>query len=220
MAHVEIYKLKKTVAPEVRDYGMFEFFGMADGPLPKNYLREWSGELPTNNLDTLCGKFFLNPPDGYNSGPLDKGTVAVVDGEAYFLDHESGYKFVEVDFDTEHIKDAVHVKYGSYVDYSDAAQIQRSFTFAFEGLDIPIGYEGEPGYHGSSKGISDFEPTATNEYARCYLHPQFLKGEAAQEFVGLLGELWNAARGKEIMEYLRENYPVTIAFPIDIVCKT
>jgi hypothetical protein len=152
----------------------------------------------------------LNPPDGYNGGPLEKGTIAVVDGTAYFLDRESGYKFVEVDFNTAGIKDAIHVKYGEYVDYSEAAQIQRSFVFAFEGLDIPIGYEGEPGYHGSSKGISSFEPKAPNDYSRCYLHPHFLKGEAAQEFVSLLHELWYAERGKEIMEYLRENYPVTM----------
>ena len=209
MAQIEIYKYKKTVEPEVREHGMFEFFGMNDGPLPKNYVREWSGELPTDNLDTLCGKFFLNPPDDYNGGSFEKGTIAVVDGTAYFLDHDSGYKFVEVDFDTAEIKNAVHVKYGN-IDYSAAAQIQRSFAFAFEGLDIPIGYEGEPGHHGSSKGISEFEPSAPNAHARCYLHPQFLNGEAAHEFVFLLHELWNAERGKEIMEYLRENYPVTM----------
>jgi len=207
MAEVEIYKLKKTVDPEVREYGMFEFFGMG-GPFPKNYVREWAGELNSGNLETLCGRFMLNPPEGYHGGPLEKSDIAVVDGEAYFLDRESGYKFVDVDFDTSGIKPSIHVDYGRYVAVDEAAPIPRAFANVCDSLLIPIGYLGEPGYHGSSKGISDFNHLSHSEFEPCYLHPQFMKGEEAREFVGLLKELTETDRWGQIAGYLRENYPV------------
>ncbi|MCL2078739.1 MAG: hypothetical protein FWH17_02725 [Oscillospiraceae bacterium] len=207
MAQIEIYRVKKTADPEIKDQGMFEFFGNG-GPFPKNYIREWAGELPSGNLDMLCGKFFLNPPEGYHGGPLQKSDIAVVDGTPYFLDQESGYKFVEVDFDTSAIKDAVHVEYGRYVSLDEAAPIPRTFAIICESLDIPIGYEGEPGYHGSSKGISDFERSSPNDHARCYLHPQFMKGEKARDFIGLLTQLSQTDFWGEIAGYLRENQPV------------
>lgn len=188
MAEIEIYKLKKTVDPDVRDYGMFEFFG-AGGPFPQNYVREWAGDPNVGNLETLCGRLMLNPPADYHGGPLDKGDIAVINGDAYFLDRESGYKFEAVDFDTSAIKDAIHVEYGRYVSVGDAAQIPRTLAAACESLDIPIGYLGEPGYHGSSKGISDFDAIPDNDYSPCYLHPQFLKGAEAKAFAGLLKEL-------------------------------
>ena len=210
MAQVEIYKIKKTVPPEVKEYGMFEFFGMVKGPLPQNYVREWDGELPGgNNLDMICGKFFLNPPEGYRSGPLEKSDIAVVDGTAYFLDRDSGYRFVEVEgFDTTNIKNALHVEYGSYISEEDAVSIPRTFAIVCESLDIPVGYFSEPGYHGSSKGISDFERSTRDNYAQCYLHPHFLKGEEARAFVSLLKELSETEQWGQIAGYLRECYPV------------
>lgn len=208
MAKVEIYKLKKTADPAVREYGMFEFFGMVDGPLPQNYVREWVGELPSGNLDMLCGKFFLNPPDGYHSGPLEKSDIAVVNGEAYFLDRESGYKFVDVDFDTSDIKDAVHVKYGYYVNTDGAATISSNVAEVCGKLDIPIGYFSDPDYHGSHKGESSFDPSARDSYATAYIHPQFLKDTEAREFISLLTELSLAERWQETKEYLTRSYPV------------
>lgn len=86
MAQVEIYKLNNHAPPELRNYGMFEFFGMADGPSAKHYCREWAGELETGDLQSLCGMLMLNPPDGYHGGPLGKTDIVVLDGEAFFLD--------------------------------------------------------------------------------------------------------------------------------------
>lgn len=209
MANVEIYKLKKTVDPAVREYGMFEFFGMVDGPLPQNYVREWAGELPSGNLDTLCGKFFLNPPDGYHGGPLEKSDIAVVDGKPFFLDRESGYKFVELDFDTSNIKDAIHVEYGYYVDTGGAVAIFSNLAEICDELDIPLGYFSNPDYHGSHKGESAFEPSPSQAlHDQVYLHPQFLKNAEAREFVDLLQELSQTDRWDQIAGYLRENYPV------------
>lgn len=210
MANVEIYKLKKTVDPAVREHGMFEFFGMVDGPLPQNYVREWAGELNSGNLDMLCGKFFLNPPDGYHGGPLDKSDIAVVDGETYFLDQESGYKFVEVDFDTIDIKDAVHVEYGYYVNTDGIGAMSQKTAAICNELEIPIGYFSEPDYHGSHKGESSFDPSSRDSTSTSYLHPQFLKGEEARAFVSLLNELSDTDCWGQIVGYLRENYPVNM----------
>jgi hypothetical protein len=210
MAQVEIYKVKKTADPEIKDQGAFEFFG-AGGPFPKNYVREWAGELPSGNLDTLCGKFFLNPPKDYSGGPLEKSDIAVVDGEAYFLDRESGYKFVEVDFDTSSIKDAVNVEYGHYISVDEAATIPRALAVVCESLNIPIGYVGEPGCHGSGKDISNFERSSPSASAPCYLHPQFLRGEDARAFVALLTELSKTGHWMEIAGYLLANYPVNMS---------
>jgi len=186
---------------------MFEFFGMG-GPFPKNYVREWAGELDSGNLETLCGRFMLNPPKDYHGGPLEKGDIAVVDGKAHFLDRESGYKFVDVDFDTSDIKNAVHVDYGYYVD-TDGAKVMSNKLAAICGeLNIPLGYFSEPDYHGSHKGESSFDPSSVDSYATAYLHPQFLKGDEARDYIGLLIELLWSERWPEIKEYLSESYPV------------
>ena len=210
MTHVEIYKLKKTVEPKVRDYGMFEFFGMVDGPLPKNYVKEFAGELSHGMLSDILGRTFVDPPEGYKGGPLEKGDIIVADSQAYFLDREPSGKFVfaHLNFDTSLIKDAIHVEYGKYVGMNDAVQIPRTFAIVCESLDIPIGYLGEPGYHGSDKGISSFDRSSSDQYAPCYLHPQFLKGEEGKEFISLLTELSSTDRWDEIAGHLRENYPV------------
>jgi hypothetical protein len=207
MAQVEIYKIKKTADPEIKNQGMFEFFGTG-GPFPKDYVREWAGELPSGNLDTLFGKFALNPPKDYYGGLMEKSDIAVVDGKAYFLDRDSGYKFVEVDFDASAIKDAIHVDYGRYVSVEEAVSIPYELIIVCKNLDIPTGYVGEPGHHGSSKGISHFEQLSTGDCATCYLHPQFLRGEDARAFVGLLTRLSKTERWTKIAGYLLTNYPV------------
>jgi hypothetical protein len=209
MAKVEIYKVKETADPEIKGHGMYEFFGEG-GPFPKNYVREWAGELPSGDLEMLFGKISLNPPKGYHGGPPEKSDIAVVDGEAYFLDHGSdrSYEFSAVDFDTSAIKDAIHVDYGRYVSVDEAAVIPHELVIICKDLDIPTGYVGEPGHHGSSKGISDFEQLSTGDYATCYLHPQFLQGEDARAFVALLTELSKTGRWTEIAGYLLANYPV------------
>ena len=211
MAHVEIYKLKKTVDPKVRDYGMFEFFGLVKGPLPKNYVKEFAGDLPDGMPSYVLGRAFVDPPEGYKGGPLEKGDIIVVDSLPYFLDCGATDQFTfegPINFDTSLIKDAIHVEYGIYVNLGDSLCITRTLATICESLDIPIGYLGEPGYHGSYKGISSFDRSPSNEYSSCYLHPQFLKGEEGQEFISLLEDLSKTDRWEEIAEHLREGYPV------------
>jgi len=207
MAEVEIYKLKKTVDPLLRDHGMFEFFGTG-GPFPKNYVREWSGEPNVDNLETLFGCLMLNPPDDYRGGPLDKSDIVVINGEVYFLDRESGYKFEPVDFDTSGIKDAIHVEYGYYVNTRGAESISRKMAVVCGELDIPIGYFSESDYHGSHKGESSFDPSSNYSYAPAHLHPQFLRGADARDFITLLTELASTERWLEIKEFLIESRPV------------
>lgn len=210
MAQIEIYKLKKTVLPKVRTYGMFEYFGMGEGPLPNNYVREWSGELPIDNLETLYGRFMLNPPAGYYGGSLEKSDIAVLNGKAYFLDRVSSrYKFAEVHFDTSAVKDAIHVVYGYPVNAEGAQPISRELAAICEKLEIPIGYTGTPDYHGSHKGEELFNQKAGCGYSlNAYLHPQFLKGDEARAFIGLLTELSKKDRWEEIAIHLRVSYPV------------
>jgi hypothetical protein len=94
MVDVEIYRLKKTVEPEVRQYGMFEFFGMVKGPLPENYVREWSGELPSGNLDMLLNDEQRNVFDAvaetvFNSGSAGEIINIVENLDCYRL--QAGY---------------------------------------------------------------------------------------------------------------------------------
>jgi len=207
MANVELYKLKKTVEPEVRDYGMYEFFGLG-GPYPQNYVKEWAGKLPSGDLATILGRSMIDPPDGYRGGPLGKGDIIVVDGQAHFFDFEMGYKFAEIDFDTSGIKPALHVDYGYTVSMEGALQIPKTLALVCESLDIPIGYESEPGYHGSRKGETSFDSHSSNEYAFPFLHPQFAKGAEAKEFASLLVELTETDFWGKIAGHLRENAPV------------
>jgi len=90
-----------------------------------------------------------------------------------------------------------------------AVQITIALGLICEDLSIPIGFLGEPGRHGSHKGDSSFDPGATNQYDFPYLHPQFLKGEPAKDFVRLLVELVDDTdQWEQIEKYLGENTPV------------
>ena len=114
MPHIEVFKIKQTVPSEVKGYGMIEFFGMVEGPLPSNYVRHWSGVLPSEDLDTVCGQFFLCKPDGYRGGPLSHSDVLAVDGVAYFVENgtTAGFNLALVSFDRSSIRDEIHVDYG------------------------------------------------------------------------------------------------------------
>jgi len=211
MAVVELYKLKKTVDPEVRDHGMFEFFG-SGGPFSYNYVREWHGSLATNELADISGLFFLNMIDGHRGGALVPSDIITIDSEAMFLDNSArGYRFENVDFDTSEIKDAIHVEYGSGINMDEALYISQELAAICKQLEIPIGYLGEPGYHGSNKGISSFSPSSYSGREPCYLHPQFLKGADAQKFVDLLSELSKDEQWREIYEYLYASYPIYLS---------
>ena len=209
MANVEIYKLNKHAPPEIRDYGMFEFFGMVDGPSTKHYCREWTGELETGDLQSLCGMLMLNPPDGYHGGPLGKTDIVVLDGAAYFLDNAPrGFEFHEVDFDTAGIKNVIRVEYGYGINTDGAVPLSRNLTAICVDLDIPIGSYSEPDYHGSHKGETSFDRRIHDQNFTAYLHPQFLRGDEARAFVGLLTELSAHYEWPRMVEILRDCYPV------------
>ena len=125
MAQVEIYKLHKNVPPEIRKHGIF---GSADSPNPKNYVREFAGELSHGMLSDVLGRTFIDPPDGYRGGPLEQGDIVIVDDQTFFFDRQAGYKFETATFDTTDIKPAVHVDYGRYVSIDEAAPIPRTFA--------------------------------------------------------------------------------------------
>jgi hypothetical protein len=75
-------------------------------------------------------------------------------------------------------------------------------------LDIPIGAISEPDYHGSHKGETSFDKGVGKLLSTIYLHPQFLRGEEAQTFVGLLTELSAHYEWPRMKEILQDCYPV------------
>jgi len=202
---VEVYQLKGHIDPEIREYGMFEFFGMVDGPDPKNYVKVWEGELGTSELETIYGRLRLNAPEDYHGGELDKSDVVVVDGNAYFLD---GDGFAEVEFDTSEIKRAIYEPYGYEVVTDGAVQMPGELVEVCKALDVPLGYEGLMDYHGSRKGESRFSAAPSSHSETCWLHPSFLRGAEAQAFVELLKELTRAENRQEIIDYLSAKRPV------------
>ena len=107
------------------------------------------------------------------------------------------------------------MEYGRSVSIDDAAFVPRDLTAVCKDLRIPIGYETEPGYHGSDKGMTDFYPwpsdgkwSTVRDYATCYLHPHFLKGDEGKAFVSLLKELKSTDRWDDIAVHLRDGVPI------------
>ncbi len=220
MAEIEIYKIKKTVDPKIRKCGMYEFFGMVDGPLPQNYVRAWAGELPSGDLAMLWGKTAVDPPDGYHGGPLEKSDIVVVDGRAHFLDETpGGHEFVAISFDTTGIRNDIHVDYGWHISTEEAAIIPREFASICKSIHVPIGYHDDPDRHGSHKDETPFLDFTINIRNLCYIHPQFVKGEEARAFAGLLMDLSKVDQWEKIAAYLRDNYPINMA-DLKAACKS
>lgn len=208
MANVEIYKIKKTAPPHIREYSVFDYMRNGETPNPLHYVREWAGEMYGTLPLTIPGKLMLDPPQGYHGGDIQNGDIAVVNGTPYFMDKLSGSKFVEVDFNAAAVKDAVHIKYGWHVDITGAEAISDTLSYVCDDLGIPVGYLGEPM---TTEVFIDRRPflpgSSVGDHLR-FLHPDFMKGEEACTFVTLLSELTEAERWTQIFDYLRERYPV------------
>jgi hypothetical protein len=107
MAHVEIYRLKKTVDPAIRDLSVFDYTVRGAGPDPIHYVREWTGEMYGTMPLTIPGRLMSEPPKDYHGGEIRNGDIVVVDGTAYFMDCLQGSKFIELDsFDAGSVRQA------------------------------------------------------------------------------------------------------------------
>jgi len=208
MAEVEIYKIKKTAPPKVREYSVFDYMRSGEPPNPLHYVREWAGEMHGTLPLTIPGRLMLEPPKGYHGGNIANGDIAVVNGTPYFMDHLSGSKFVETDFVAAAVRDEIHVRYGWFVDITGAEAISDNLSYVCEDIGIPCGYLGETkAAIGVYNDRRPFLPGASGDNHLSFLHPEFLKGEEARAFTSLLSELTESERWPEIFDYLREYYP-------------
>ena len=94
MAHVEIYKLKKTAPQQIRDYSVFDYMAQGVAPDPMHYVKEWAGEMHGTLPLTIPGRLMLEPPKDYYGGDIKNGDIAVVNGTAYYMDRLQGSKFI------------------------------------------------------------------------------------------------------------------------------
>ena len=79
MAYVEIYKLRKTVPREIREYSLFDFMDINKSPNPAHYIKEWAGQMHGTLPMTLSGRLMLEPPANYHGGEIENGDIAIVD---------------------------------------------------------------------------------------------------------------------------------------------
>jgi hypothetical protein len=213
MAQVEIYKLRKTAPAEIKKYNLFEFMSRGKAPDPAHYVKEWAGQMHGTLPMTIPGRLMLDPPADYYGGGIKNGDIAVVDGQPFYYDKLEGSRFIEMDaFDTAGIRQAVHVKYGWFVDIKDAEAVSDNFAFLCNEISVPCGYLGEQ----SSKGVYNdrrpFLPGNNSEDYLHFLHPQFLKGNEARDFISLLTELSDTEVQQwiNISNYLRERTPISL----------
>ena len=213
MAQVEIYKLRKTAPAEIRDYSVFEFMSRGKAPDPAHYIKEWAGKMHGTLPLTIPGRLMMDPPSDYLGGEIKNGDIAVVDGQPYYFDRLEGSKFIELDaFDTESIRQAVHVKYGWFVDARGAEAISNDTAIICEDIDVPIGYLGKESVGGVYNDRRAFLPGVGYEESLNFLHPQFLTGDEAREFIGLVEELADVEidRWYKVSEFLSERSPITL----------
>jgi len=212
MAHVEIYKLRKTVPPEIRKCSLFDFMNKGQSPDPAHYTKEWEGHMHGTLPLTLSGRLMLNTPKDYHGGDIKNGDIAIVDGMPFYFDKLEGTKFIELDaFETEGIRQAVHVKYGWFVDVRGAEAISNDTAVICEDIDVPIGYLGKESIGGVYNDRRPFLPGVGYEENLNFIHPQFLKGSEAREFIGLVEDLADVGidRWQHVSQYLRERSPIT-----------
>jgi hypothetical protein len=211
MAQVEIYKLRSTVSREIREHSVFDYMEKGTNPDPMNYVKEWAGEMHGTLPLTLSGQIMVEPPKGYHGGNLKYGDIAVVDGQPFYLDYLSGYKFVELDrFDADDVRMARHVQYGWFVDATDAEAISDNLVYICEEIGVPCGHLGEQKDTGVYNDQRPFLPGAADKNHSNFLHPQFLKGEEARALIELLTELSEAELWHDVADYLHKRAPITV----------
>jgi len=213
MAQVEIYKLRKTAPADIREYSIFDFMSKGTAPDPVHYIKEWDGQMPGTLPLSIPGWLMLNAPPDYHGGNIKNGDIAIVDGLPYYYDYEEGCKFIELDaFDTENIRQAVHAKYGWFVDVAGAEAISDNLAFICHEIGVPCGYLGKQSLGGIYNDHRPFLPGNAGEEHLNFLHPQFLKGNEARDFIELLTELSDVEvqQWMNVSRYLRERTPITL----------
>jgi hypothetical protein len=213
MANVEIYKLRKTAPKKVCEYSVFDHMHRGTAPDPAHYIKEWAGEMHGTMPLTIPGRLMTDTPKDYHGGDIKNGDIAVVDGQPYYFDKLEGSKFIELDtFETESIRQAVHVKYGWFVDAGGAEAISNATAITCEEIDVPIGYLGKESDSGVYNDRRPFLPGVAYEENLNFIHPQFLKGDEARAFINLVEDLADVEvdRWNRISRYLCERSPITL----------
>gem|GEM_PF-1377464 len=222
MSQVEIYKLRDTVSPEVRNSSVFDYMGKGDTPDPAHYIKEWAGQMHGTLPLTIPGRLMLEPPEDYHgSGTIQNGDIAVVEGQPYYFDSLQGSKFIALDaFDSSNVRAAQHIQYGGMVDIirADAIALTDDLAYICGEIGIPCGYLGERSQYGVYNDGKLFLPHVSNESHQYFLHPDFMKGEEARAFIELLtelstlseGERWDGGQWQNIYTYLRERTPINL----------
>jgi len=213
MAHVEIYKLRDTAPKEIRGRSVFDFMHKGQKPDPAHYTKEWAGQMYGTLPLTIPGRLKLETPEDYHGGDIKNGDIAIVYGRPHYFDSLHGGKFIELDgFETEGIRQAAHMKYGWFVSIEGAEAISNELAYICEEIDVPIGYLGKQSDGGIYNDRRPFMPGAGFEENLNFIHPHFLNGAEAREFIGLLTELADVEidRWQTISKYLRERSPISL----------
>jgi len=182
-------------------------------PDPAHYIKEWEGEMRGPLPLTISGTLMLEPPSDYHGGSINNGDIVIVYGQPYYYDQLEGSKFIEIDdFDADSVRRARHVPYGWYVDAKEALPISCEIANVCHDIGIPCGHLGKYSRGGSYNESRPFLPGVSGEEQLNFLHPQFLKGDKARDFIELLTELndVDVQPWMNISQYLQERIPITM----------
>jgi hypothetical protein len=207
---MKIYQLKPQFLDDEHQ-AMF-YFSMS-GVDPSCYLRVWVGDIGSDDPEKIYGRFHLNPPEDFQGRPLAPGDVLEINDQFHFISQEaSGLEMHEINFDPAHIKPALFVEYGYDIEADGSNAMPVRYVEKALQLEIPIGINGMPDYHGSHKGEPYFNMVSSNFRDRyddpVYLHPQFLSGAQAREYISAFTVLCDRSNWEEIRDELQKQTPL------------
>ena len=203
---MRIYQLKPEFAEDSHYREMF-FINNVE---PANYLRVWDGDIGSDDPEKIYGRFHLNPPENFHGRPLAPGDVLEIDNQFHFISQEAnGLELRGIHFDPTDVKPALFVEYGYGIEAEGSNAFPARYAEKAKQLGIPIGINKMPDYHGSHKGEPDFGPVSSDSRENpVYLHPQFLSGLQAREYISAFAALCERINWDEIVGKLTPQIPL------------
>lgn len=205
---VRLFQNKHLLKPNAEDHrNSWEHLEGYETTPSKDFRLVWQQEFEGKpSCKEVLGTLALIKPWHRAGVATGTGDVIAIDDECWMI----GTSQVErVVFDLSAPKTLNQYRYDYDANTSDAAYLPGHLLKIADDLQIPYGYEGGVCRHGSHKGESSFERGTPRNHETALLHPDYLAGEAAREFVDVLGELAVKEKVNAVIPQLLEEVPVS-----------
>ena len=207
---VRMFQNKHLLKPEAVDWRLsWEHLLGHKTVEPKDFRQVWQQEFDEKpSCLEVLGTLALVQPWERAGVVIGSGDVISIGDECWMIGKG---KVERVDFDLSAPKTLNRYRYDYGVSISDAAHLPSHLHKIADSLQIPYGYEGAACHHGSHKGEASFERGKPRNYELSLLHPDYLVGDAAKEFVAALEELSAKEKLSEVIPQLLEEVPLNTA---------